>query len=225
MAELIKKHTCQNCGPTDHYANNCPKVKKKGYAIEKATEEESQTKDSESDSMRDAIREQSDDDQDLKEGFLVEYQEEMKIEIQDIQLEAGITQDTANRNLCKHSQDAQTFQVTPTNGMAYIHGTDTKMTVCIDNAQHPLIIDSGAHCSIVARAYLDYHFSNWETQLLPTMAKNFKSASGEMKSTRTITKEIIIPHRKVNIRINPEFVVLEDAHIEGLVLGTDYQRM
>ncbi|MBW0485110.1 hypothetical protein O181_024825 [Austropuccinia psidii MF-1] len=109
--------------------------------------------------------------------------------------------------------------------MAYVHGTATKMTVCIDNAQHPLIIDSGAHCSIVARSYLDHHFSNWEKQLLPTKAKNFKSASGKMNSIGTIIKETIIPHRKGNIRLNPEFVVLEDAHIQGLLLETDYQRM
>ncbi|MBW0586732.1 hypothetical protein O181_126447 [Austropuccinia psidii MF-1] len=99
------------------------------------------------------------------------------------------------------------------------------MTVCIDNAQHPLIIDSGAHCSIVARNYLDNHFPNWEKQLFPTKAKNFKSASGKMTSIGTIIKEIIIPHRKGNIRLNPEFVVLDDAHIQGFLLGTDYQRM
>ncbi|MBW0508985.1 hypothetical protein O181_048700 [Austropuccinia psidii MF-1] len=69
------------------------------------------------------------------------------------------------------------------------------MTVCIDNAQHPLIIDSGAHCSIVARNYLDNHFPNLEKQLLPTQAKNFKSASGKMTSIGTIIKDIIIPHR------------------------------
>ncbi|MBW0515092.1 hypothetical protein O181_054807 [Austropuccinia psidii MF-1] len=59
------------------------------------------------------------------------------------------------------------------------------MTVCIDNDQHPLIIDSGAHCSIVAREYLDNHFP-----------KRFKTASGKMTSIGTIIKEIIIPHRK-----------------------------
>ncbi|MBW0523077.1 hypothetical protein O181_062792 [Austropuccinia psidii MF-1] len=134
-------------------------------------------------------------------------------------------QDTANKNLCKHTQDAQTFLVTPTKGMAYIHGTATKLTVCIDNAQHPLIIDSGAHCSIVARKYLDNHFPNWEEQLFPTKAKNFKSASGKMTSIGKIIKEIIIPHRKGNIRLNPEFVVLDNAHIQGFLLGTDYQRM
>ncbi|MBW0551487.1 hypothetical protein O181_091202 [Austropuccinia psidii MF-1] len=122
-------------------------------------------------------------------------------------------QDTANKNLCKHTQDAQTFLVTPTKGMAYIHGKATKMTVCIDNAQHPFIIDSGAHYSIVVRNYLDNHFPNWENQLLPIKAKNFKSASGKMTSIGTIIKEIIIPHKKGNIRLNPEFLVLDDAHI------------
>ncbi|MBW0580262.1 hypothetical protein O181_119977, partial [Austropuccinia psidii MF-1] len=105
-------------------------------------------------------------------------------------------QDTANKNLCKCTQDAQTLLVTPPKGMAYIHETATKMTVCINSAQHLLIIDSGAHCSIVARNYLDNYFPNWESQLFPTKAKNFKSESGKMTSIGTIIKEIIIPHRK-----------------------------
>ncbi|MBW0569238.1 hypothetical protein O181_108953, partial [Austropuccinia psidii MF-1] len=46
-----------------------------------------------------------------------------------------------------------------------------------------------------------------------------------MTSIGIILKEIIIPHRKGNIRLNPEFVVLDDAHIQGFLLGTDYQRM
>ncbi|MBW0462075.1 hypothetical protein O181_001790 [Austropuccinia psidii MF-1] len=99
------------------------------------------------------------------------------------------------------------------------------MTVLIDNSQRTLIIDSGAHFSIVARNYLDNHFPNWEKQLLPTKAKNLKSASGKMTSIGTIIKEIIIPHRKGNIRLNTELVLLDDAHIQGFLLGTDYQRM
>ncbi|MBW0482782.1 hypothetical protein O181_022497 [Austropuccinia psidii MF-1] len=131
-------------------------------------------------------------------------------------------QDTANKNLCIHTQNAQKFIVTPTKGMAYIHGTTTNMNFCIYNAQNPLIIDSGAHCSIVARNYLDHHFPIWEKQLLPIKAKSFKSESGKMTSISTIIKEIIIPHRKGNISLNPEFFVLEDAHIQGILLGTDY---
>ncbi|MBW0507308.1 hypothetical protein O181_047023 [Austropuccinia psidii MF-1] len=46
-----------------------------------------------------------------------------------------------------------------------------------------------------------------------------------MTSIGTIIKETIIPHRKGNIRLKPEFVVLDDSHIQGFLLGTDYQRM
>ncbi|MBW0470730.1 hypothetical protein O181_010445 [Austropuccinia psidii MF-1] len=46
-----------------------------------------------------------------------------------------------------------------------------------------------------------------------------------MTSIGIIIKEVIICHRKGKIRLNPEHVVLEDAHIQGLLLGTDYQRM
>ncbi|MBW0585296.1 hypothetical protein O181_125011 [Austropuccinia psidii MF-1] len=73
--------------------------------------------------------------------------------------------------------------------------------------------------------YLGSHFPNWEKQLLPTKEKNFKSASGEMTSIGTIIKEIIMPHKKGNIRLNPEFVLLADAHIQGFLLGADYQMM
>ncbi|MBW0461303.1 hypothetical protein O181_001018 [Austropuccinia psidii MF-1] len=148
MSEVTKKNTCHNCGSTDHYANNCPKAKKKVYSIEKVPEEESPTEDSKLDSMSDAIREQSVDYQDPREESLVEYQEETQREIQDIQLKAGMPQDTSNKKLCKYTQDAQKFLVKPTEAMTYIHGTATKMTVFIDNSQHPLIVYSGAHCSI-----------------------------------------------------------------------------
>ncbi|MBW0471217.1 hypothetical protein O181_010932 [Austropuccinia psidii MF-1] len=99
------------------------------------------------------------------------------------------------------------------------------MAVCIDNGQHPLIIYSGAHWSIEARNSLDHHFPNGRKQLFPTKEKNFKSASKKMSSIGTLIKEIIIPHRKCNIRLNPESVFLEDSHIQGFLLGTDYQRM
>ncbi|MBW0470599.1 hypothetical protein O181_010314 [Austropuccinia psidii MF-1] len=163
--------------------------------------------------MGDAIREHSDDDQYPKEEILVEYQEERQPKIQDVQLGERMPHHIPNKSLCKHTQDAQTFLVTPTRVMAYIHGTATKMTFCIDISQHPLIVDSGTHCSIVAREYLDNHFLNWEKQLLPTKEKKFKSASGKVKFIGTFIKEIIIPYRKGNIRLNPESEVLGTSHI------------
>ncbi|MBW0571981.1 hypothetical protein O181_111696 [Austropuccinia psidii MF-1] len=99
------------------------------------------------------------------------------------------------------------------------------MTVCIDNAQHPLIIDSGAHCSIVAKHYLHNHFQNCEKQLFPTKENKIESSSGKITSIGANIKEIIIPHRKGDIRLDPKFGVLDDSHIKGFLLETYYQRM
>ncbi|MBW0500526.1 hypothetical protein O181_040241 [Austropuccinia psidii MF-1] len=40
MAEANKKkNSCQNCGSTDHYVNNCQKARKTVYTIEKVPED------------------------------------------------------------------------------------------------------------------------------------------------------------------------------------------
>ncbi|MBW0558865.1 hypothetical protein O181_098580 [Austropuccinia psidii MF-1] len=192
LEHAVKCRCNHNC-MLDDIANTIQDEKKNVYAIEKVPVEESPTKDFDSDSMGDEIREQSDEEQDPREEFLVEYQEETPLEIQDIQLEAGMPQDTANKNLCKHTQDAQTF----------LWG---------------ILLHSGQRLSGQPVPQLG-------ERLFPTKEKNFRSSSGKMTSIGTIIKEIIIPHRKGNIKINPEFVVLDDAHIQGFLLGTDYQRM
>ncbi|MBW0548981.1 hypothetical protein O181_088696 [Austropuccinia psidii MF-1] len=74
-----ENNSCHNCGSKDHYANSFPKAKKKVYAMEKVLEEESPTEDFEANSM-------GDHDQDPREEFIVEYQEETQIGIQEIQL-------------------------------------------------------------------------------------------------------------------------------------------
>ncbi|MBW0495771.1 hypothetical protein O181_035486 [Austropuccinia psidii MF-1] len=83
----------------DKHKSRIAEVKMKKNSCHNSPEEESQTEDSESDFMGDAIREHSDYDQDPIEEFLVEYQEETQIESQDIQLEAGMPQDTAKKKL------------------------------------------------------------------------------------------------------------------------------
>ncbi|MBW0461045.1 hypothetical protein O181_000760 [Austropuccinia psidii MF-1] len=76
VAEVTKKkNSCPNCGSTDHYANNCPKAKKKVYAIEQVPDKDSLTDYSQSNSLGDAIKEEYEEDQDTKEKFLVDYKE------------------------------------------------------------------------------------------------------------------------------------------------------
>ncbi|MBW0475151.1 hypothetical protein O181_014866 [Austropuccinia psidii MF-1] len=93
-------------------------------------------------------------------------------------------QDTANKNLCKHTQDAQTF----------LRGT---------------LLHSG---------------QKLPGQPLPKLGKTPLANQGK-ELQKCFREEIITPHRKGNIRLNPEFVMLDDAHIQGFLLGTDYHRI
>ncbi|MBW0498932.1 hypothetical protein O181_038647 [Austropuccinia psidii MF-1] len=65
----------------------------------------------------------------------------------------------------------------------------------------------------------------WRRISFQPRQRKIKRASVKMTFIGTIIKEIIIPHRKGNIRLNPEVFLLEDSHIKGFLLGTDYQRM
>ncbi|MBW0583687.1 hypothetical protein O181_123402 [Austropuccinia psidii MF-1] len=67
-----KRNSCQNCGYTDDYSKNFQKARKKIYFIEDVSGEGIQTKESDSESMGNAIGENSDDDQDPIEENLVE---------------------------------------------------------------------------------------------------------------------------------------------------------
>ncbi|MBW0568516.1 hypothetical protein O181_108231 [Austropuccinia psidii MF-1] len=46
-----------------------------------------------------------------------------------------------------------------------------------------------------------------------------------MTSIGTIIKKMITGHREANIRIDPDFVFIEDTHIQGLLLRRYYQRI
>ncbi|MBW0504264.1 hypothetical protein O181_043979 [Austropuccinia psidii MF-1] len=116
LGELEHAVKCR-CNPNctlDDFANTLQDAKKKVYAIGKVLEEESPTKDSESESVGYAIREQFDDGQDPREELIVEYQEEKSPKIQDIQLKEGMPQETEDKNLCKHTQISRTLLVTLT---------------------------------------------------------------------------------------------------------------
>ncbi|MBW0544332.1 hypothetical protein O181_084047 [Austropuccinia psidii MF-1] len=88
-----------------------------------------------------------------------------------------------------------------------------------------MIIDTEASCSIVGNKYLKDHFPKWEEELIPNKSRKFKCSSGRINSLGTIFKEIILPHRNGNTILKPEFVILENAQVQGFLLGTEYQRI
>ncbi|MBW0518839.1 hypothetical protein O181_058554 [Austropuccinia psidii MF-1] len=81
--------------------------------------------------------------------------------------------------------------------MAYIHGTATTMTVCIENSQHPLIIDSGAHFSIVARITRTTTFRTGKTSSCPPRQRNSRVHKGRCLPLGQLSKRQLNPIGKV----------------------------
>ncbi|MBW0529680.1 hypothetical protein O181_069395 [Austropuccinia psidii MF-1] len=73
------------------------------YDIKELPREEPQTENYDSDSMGKSLRKDSEEEQDLIEEHMVEYQDEPQIEVQDIELEEGMKQETTNKSLRKHT--------------------------------------------------------------------------------------------------------------------------
>ncbi|MBW0486988.1 hypothetical protein O181_026703 [Austropuccinia psidii MF-1] len=134
LQDLRKRKNIGKYSPhkSNHYASKFPKAKKI-YAIEKVPEEEFPTEDSESDSMGDAIREQSDEKR-PKRGIPSTVPRGNTTRNSGNSVRSRHATRHCKKIFCKNTQDEQTFLVTQTRGMAYIHGTATKMTVCVDNA-------------------------------------------------------------------------------------------
>ncbi|MBW0478103.1 hypothetical protein O181_017818 [Austropuccinia psidii MF-1] len=130
--------------------------------------------------MKNALGEGSEDESNPIEIHLVDYQEP--------QSEKGLKKDPVQENMGCTKILGNTRQ-----GNGIHIGKFIKMTVFVNNGQHPLIVDSGAHCSIIPKGKLEKHFQNLEKNLLPTKARNFKSASGKMTSIGIILKYMIIP--------------------------------
>ncbi|MBW0509359.1 hypothetical protein O181_049074 [Austropuccinia psidii MF-1] len=156
-----------NCVAKDHYANNFTETKEKIYEIDEGSEEEPVGKRSDSDRIRNGIREDPQSESQQIEAYIMECNEENSLDIQDIELNSGMPQVTSEKELCKHTLDEQTFLVKTKKGMGFIHGTPTKLTVHIERFSKSMIIDKGDSFSIVEKKYLREKFLKWDEELLP----------------------------------------------------------
>ncbi|MBW0555108.1 hypothetical protein O181_094823 [Austropuccinia psidii MF-1] len=82
-----------------------------------------------------------------------------------------------------------------------------------------------AICSVADKKYLDIHFPMWQSGLLPTEVRDFRSDIGRMNALGTIEKNIEIPNSHGNVNIYLEFALMDNYCINEFLLGTDYKRM
>ncbi|MBW0499630.1 hypothetical protein O181_039345 [Austropuccinia psidii MF-1] len=119
-------------------------------------------------------------------------------------------------------QDSQLMKTKPNRGKGYTAGNSCITEVVINNKPTQLLLDPGAFYSCVGKSFLKICVLNFENQFLPIDGIELNSASNLMKELGIFETTVIFPHINGALRINVEFVVMENCSSPNFILRNDY---
>ncbi|MBW0464531.1 hypothetical protein O181_004246 [Austropuccinia psidii MF-1] len=126
------------------------------------------------------------------------------------------TTDTSLKNIL----DAKLCGRKPVKGMRYTTGKASESVIMVENQEAKFNLDTGPYCKFVGKSYLTTIIQNWEEKLIPIQGVKFSSASESMKALGIIDLTWIFPHPSQFIRINVEFLELDNCTSNHLIIGT-----
>jgi hypothetical protein len=244
------KDTCNFCRQPGRYSRECPKRRQRinevgidnldeSYNSEKddqlsqqspADETEKHSNEHDSDQFVLAMNQERDYEHsghimnDFFE-YAVECEPLTEYSIAEIQAESHQPQNWNNSCQSSHVEDARLMRCKPDKGKAHLIGFHTLTTVLINNSEYSCLLDSGASCSIISNTLLNYIVPEWKHLLLPITHARFFSCSDQLKALGIIELALIFPHTRGSVRIMAEFFVMENAKMNYLILGNDYQSL
>ncbi|MBW0524870.1 hypothetical protein O181_064585 [Austropuccinia psidii MF-1] len=121
-----------------------------------------------------------------------------------------------------HVQDAKMQKTKPSRGKGYAAGSSCITNIVINNREAKIHLDSGAFCTCVGNNYLEKIYTNWKDKLIPIEGIKFSSASQNMHPLGISEAEMIFPHPTGSIRLEVEFVVMNNCTSQHFKLGNDY---
>ncbi|MBW0536747.1 hypothetical protein O181_076462 [Austropuccinia psidii MF-1] len=92
----------------------------------------------------------------------------------------------------------------------------------VENQEAKVNLDTGEYCTCVGKSYLKTVVPDWEEKLKPIQGVKFSCASESIKPLRIIYLTLSFPHPSQCIRLNVEFVVMENCTSNHFILGNDY---
>ncbi|MBW0529400.1 hypothetical protein O181_069115 [Austropuccinia psidii MF-1] len=121
-----------------------------------------------------------------------------------------------------HVQDAKMQKTKPARGKGYTAGASCITNIVIKKRESKLHLDSGDFCTCVGKDCLDRIYTNWKESLMPIEGIKFRSSSQDMHPLGIFEATMIFPHPAGSIRLNVEFVVMNDCTSQYFILGNDY---
>ena len=202
---------CWNCHEKGHRSLDCPQPKKKINNIE--VQSNSERSEEESSSQFDETEEPSLDFQVIQADIGDDFS------INSIHGESNLPQTWNSSMEVGHISDAKLLSNKPEQGMSYLTGKTCYTTVLFNNQALKALLDIGAFCSCTSEKFLDKCYPQWRNNLLPVPKAKFSSCNSSMKPLGVITMALIFPHSKGSLCLTIEFVVLQDALCDYLILG------
>ncbi|MBW0515378.1 hypothetical protein O181_055093 [Austropuccinia psidii MF-1] len=121
-----------------------------------------------------------------------------------------------------HVQDARIQKTKPSRGKGYTGGASFITNIVINNREAKLHLDLGAFCTCVGKHYLDRIYTNWKESLMSIGGIKFSSSSQDMHPLGIFEAPIIFPHPAGSIRLEVEFVVMNNCTSQHFILGNNY---
>ncbi|KAG0144722.1 hypothetical protein CROQUDRAFT_708528, partial [Cronartium quercuum f. sp. fusiforme G11] len=219
---------CPKCGSTEasHQWKTC---KGKGKAINNI----------DSDQNKEETLSNHSEEQDME---FVEYTDSHKDSDEDVEAEIGAIEAkplddhniaqlqaetetpwmSSKEHMSKHTTDAKLLLTRPSMGKAHRTGAQSITTVIINGKEVKLLLDTGASCSAVGSKYLSKIVPHWEKHLLNCDNMTFSGCAAALVPLGVIVQQVIFPHVMGNVRILPEFVVMDNMKAEYLILGAEW---
>ena len=143
-----------------------------------------------------------------------------------LQAEADIPQAWDYTQAIQHVTDARLLLTRPAAGRAHTlgHHCLTKVIIKVPTGDKvvELLLDCGASCSVVGRKYLDEVYPEWREKVMPCSNTRFSGCGTNLFPIGVVQLPMIFPHIQGAVRIQPEFVVMENANPKYFILGSDF---
>jgi hypothetical protein len=122
-------------------------------------------------------------------------------------------------------EDARLMRCKPDKGKGHLIGKSNLNSILIQDKEFSCLLDSGASCSIISKSLLELINPLWEENIMPINHARFHSCSDQLQPLGIVEMPIIFPHTRGSVRIIADFVVMENARINYLILGNDYMSL
>jgi hypothetical protein len=208
---------CFNCGEKGHRSTECthPRRKVNNVEVEPRSDSEEDTH-----SQFDMFSHEA-NAEDTGRIHVIQADIGDELSINSIQGDSNLPQKWDPSMKIGHVSDAKLLTNKPEAGMSYTMGKTSYTSVLFDHKEIRALLDIGAFCSCASSTFLDECYPEWRNKLMPMPKAKFSSCNSAMKPLGVIALPLIFPHSKGSLRLSIEFVVLQDAICDYLILGND----